>query len=258
MSQSSLNWVEKIWYGKSPLYLLLLPLSWIYAFVIMLRRYLYSIRILKIRVMSVPVIIVGNITVGGTGKTPMTIWLAQQLQEEGYAPGIITRGYRGNVGSSPVVATRDSDVAIVGDEAVVLARRCTCPVLVHPDRVAAATKAVELGVNIVISDDGLQHYRLGRDFEIAVIDGARGFGNGHLLPAGPLREPETRLASVEEILIQVETLQDAQFLARSTDPEPRFFALSASAISRLGGDDVFVLNANGCRKSPRGWFGLYE
>jgi len=238
MSKSSYNRVEKIWYGDSPLALLLLPLSWIFALLTVLRRYLYRTGILKVHVLSVPVIVIGNISVGGTGKTPVTIWLAEKLLQEGYSPGIITRGYRGSVGSIPVVATSDSETALVGDEAVLMARRCACPIVVNADRVAAARKAIELGIDIIISDDGLQHYRLGRDFEIAVIDGARGFGNGHLLPAGPLRETEPRLASVEAILVQHETASAEKFLVRSTDPKPRNFELRTSSISRLDDSEV--------------------
>jgi tetraacyldisaccharide 4'-kinase len=176
--------------------------------------------------------------VGGTGKTPLTIWLANELMAQGYVPGIVTRGYRGNVGRRPVVATAASDPQIVGDEAILLARRCQCPVVVHPDRVAAAEKAVALGVNIIIADDGLQHLRLARDFEIVVIDGARGTGNGHLLPAGPLREPVSRLRAADAIMIQgVASAGTMRFAGDHAHP-PRFFSLRAEVASRLDNSDV--------------------
>jgi len=115
MSDRSENLVQKIWYGESSLYWLLLPLSWIYAAVVAGRKYLYSAGLISSETMSVPVIIVGNMTVGGTGKTPLTIWLVTQLKTKGFQPGIVSRGYRGKVGSIPVMATRESDPDIVGD-----------------------------------------------------------------------------------------------------------------------------------------------
>jgi tetraacyldisaccharide 4'-kinase len=238
MSQNKSSWVGKIWYGRSLIFWLLLPLSWIYAFLIYLRRQLYKSGLLRVHVVSVPVIVVGNITVGGTGKTPLTIWLAEQLKSRGYSPGIVTRGYRGTVGSNPVEATADSEPQVVGDEAILLAKRSECPVVVHPNRVAAAELIAELGANVVIADDGLQHYRLARDFEIVVIDGERGFGNGRLLPAGPMREPETRLGSVEEILVQRDPNNTDNIFARESDPQPRYFELQATALSRLDGSDI--------------------
>jgi tetraacyldisaccharide 4'-kinase len=132
-----------------------------------------------------------------------------------------------------VVATPSSDSEIVGDEAVLLARRCAGPVVVHPDRVAAAEKAIELGANIIIADDGLQHLRLGRDFEIAVIDGVRHFGNGHLLPAGPLREPVSRLLNVDEILVQGSAARVNKEISRRIDRTLRDFTLLATAARRL-------------------------
>ena len=157
MRQGSDNWVDRIWYGGSRLSLLLLPLSVIYALLIRVRSVLYAKHILRTIVMPMPVIVVGNITVGGTGKTPLTIWLAQNLRSRGYAVGIVTRGYRGKVGPVPVIATGDSDAAIVGDEAVLLARKSACPVAVHPDRVAAVRKLQSLDVDIVVSDLSLIH-----------------------------------------------------------------------------------------------------
>ena len=204
MSVRGENWVNRVWYGNSRWYLLFLPLSWIYQGVTSFRRMLYRLGILPSHGIGVPVIVIGNITVGGTGKTPLTIYLAQELRQCGFSPGIVSRGYRGNVGSSPVAATVDSDPAIVGDEAILIAKRSACPVVVHPDRVAAALVLKEQGVNVIIADDGLQHYRLARDVEIVVVDGARMWGNRKFLPAGPLREPVVRLSQVHHVLVQAD------------------------------------------------------
>lgn len=140
--------------------------------------------------MGVPVIVVGNITAGGTGKTPLIAWLAARLREQGYRPGIIARGYGGRARHWPQQVRPDSDPRTVGDEPVLLARRTGCPMAVGPDRVAAARALLQHSdCDILISDDGLQHYALARDIEIAVVDGDRRYGNGLCLPAGPLREP---------------------------------------------------------------------
>lgn len=238
MKRSADSWAQNIWYGGSSLRWLLLPLSWIYSAVITCRRFLYAAGLLRSAKVTVPVIVVGNITAGGTGKTPLTIWLAQQLSGRGYRPGIICRGYRGMVGPNPVAATSESDPAVVGDEAVMIANRSECPVIVHPDRVAAAKLAIELGANVIVSDDGLQHYRLGRDFEIAVVDGTRGFGNRQLLPAGPLREPVSRLNTIDQVLVQLEAEGSQNLLHRPSDRPPVEFRLAASAICRLDDSDI--------------------
>jgi tetraacyldisaccharide 4'-kinase len=146
------------------------------------------------------VIVVGNLTVGGSGKTPLVMWIAEHLHAMGFSPAIVSRGYGGSA-EAPREATIASDPLEVGDEPMLLARRSGCPVWVGPDRVAviAALRAQHPDCNVLILDDGLQHYRLARDIEIAVVDG-RGFGNGLLLPAGPLREPPSRLRSVHAVI----------------------------------------------------------
>lgn len=149
-----------------------------------------------------PLVVIGNITVGGTGKTPITGWLAEQLMGAGRKPAVVSRGYGGRRQAAPVRVTAESDPAEVGDEPVMLALQAGCPVWVCADRADAARRAVEQGADLVLSDDGLQHYRMARDLEICVIDGDRGLGNGRLLPAGPLREPARRLKEVDEVLIQ--------------------------------------------------------
>jgi tetraacyldisaccharide 4'-kinase len=150
----------------------------------------------------VPVIVVGNVSVGGTGKTPFVIWLAEELKQRGRRVGIVTRGYRGKGTEWPRTVAPDSDPEEVGDEPVLLASRTGCPVVAGPDRVACVEALLKKArVDVVLSDDGLQHYRLGRSFEIAVVDGARGMGNGLCLPAGPLREPVSRLREVDAIVV---------------------------------------------------------
>ena len=201
---------EAVWYGSTPLAralsLLLAPLGWLYCTVASLRALAYRHGWLRAEGAGVPVIVVGNLTVGGTGKTPLVLWLVGHLRRRGLRPGVASRGYGGTAGEEgPVLvpaagkATRSSgpfggaDPARFGDEPALLAARCGCPVMVGRDRVAAARALVERhGCDVVVTDDGLQHYRLRRDLEILVIDGARGYGNGRCLPAGPLREPRGR------------------------------------------------------------------
>lgn len=194
--------INEVWYGESFAFVVLLPFTAVFAVAAAIRRFLYRQNILRSHKIPVPVVVVGNIAVGGAGKTPITLWLVDVFKSKGKNPAIISRGYGGKQMSSTILVTADSDPGLVGDEPVLLARRSGCPVFVDPNRVNAALSAVHAGADIIISDDGLQHYRLQRDVEIAVVDGARGFGNGHLLPAGPLREPVSRLDSVDRILIQ--------------------------------------------------------
>ncbi|MDH4133446.1 MAG: tetraacyldisaccharide 4'-kinase [Gammaproteobacteria bacterium] len=193
--------VERHWNRITPVSLALLPLSLLFCLLVLLRRIAYRLELLHSARLARPVIVVGNITVGGTGKTPLTIWLASFLREQGYRPGIVTRGYRGKSDSWPIAVTASTSPDIAGDEAVLLARRTRCPVLAGPDRVESCRHLIGLGCDVIISDDGLQHYRLRRDIEIAVIDGVRRLGNGLCLPGGPLREPASRLQSVDLAII---------------------------------------------------------
>ena len=193
-----MKWLTDSWYKPRAIRFLLLPFSLLYQLVIALRRLAYQCDLLKQHQLSVPVIIVGNITVGGTGKTPTVIWLAAQLKQAGYKPGIISRGYGGHADSYPQAVRHNSDPLIVGDEPVIISQQTNCPMAVSPKRVEAAQYLIkEHHCDVIISDDGLQHYALARDIEIAVVDGFRGFGNHYCLPAGPLREPINRLRSVD-------------------------------------------------------------
>lgn len=194
--------LDELWYASSFTSLLLAPLGWLFCFLATLRRMAYRLGLLTIQRMPVPVIVVGNITVGGTGKTPLVAWLARFLKQVGYTPGIVSRGYGGRNENRVQTVGSDSDPAMAGDEAILLARRSGCRVVVGADRVAAARALLEQGYcDVIISDDGLQHFRLGRDVEIAVIDGVRRLGNRRCLPAGPLREPVRRLRHVDIVVV---------------------------------------------------------
>lgn len=193
--------LDQYWYSKNLVATSLVPLSWVFRGIAATRRWLFSMGILSRQRLPVPVIVVGNITVGGTGKTPLVIWLANFLREQGYRPGIISRGYGGQARNWPQQVRTDSDPKAIGDEAIVIARRAGCPMAVGPDRVATARSLLSHhDIDILISDDGMQHYKLARDMEVAVIDGVRRLGNGYFLPAGPLREGRERLQSVDLII----------------------------------------------------------
>jgi tetraacyldisaccharide 4'-kinase len=225
-----------IWFCPGPPALILRPLAALFGFLSSLRRVLYRHRILPVRHPGVPVVIVGNIAVGGSGKTPFTIWLARALAARGIRCGIVTRGYGGHSRLWPQDVTPQSSAASVGDEALLLARETGCPVIAAPDRAAAATRLREHNdVQLILSDDGLQHYALGRDFEIALVDGARGLGNGCLLPAGPLREPPRRLDEVDCVVVK---RGDGYRRADAID-----MTLELGAAQRLGSGETRALAA---------------
>jgi tetraacyldisaccharide 4'-kinase len=193
--------LTKLWYRDPAGPSLLQPLSWLYAAAIRLRRNAYTRRWLTAQHVGKPVVVVGNLTVGGTGKTPLVIWLARHLTERGLQVGIVSRGYGSEAGEAPRLVNETSNWHDVGDEPLLLYRGTRCATLIGRDRVAAARALVARGVDVVVADDGLQHLRLARDCEIVVIDGTRGFGNGRMLPAGPLREPISRVADADVIVI---------------------------------------------------------
>ena len=214
-----MNGLEKNWYCISPLHILLWPISLLFRVVSSIRRQLYAVDILHRFKLPVPVIVIGNITVGGTGKTPFTLWLAQQLLDEGLHPGIISRGYTKTKKQRPdaphCVQINDSP-DIVGDEPLLMVQRDLCPVWIGRNRVAVAQALLQAHpeCDVILSDDGLQHYRLQRDIEIAMVDGSRGFGNGLLLPAGPLREPVSRLKSIDFVVINGGKAADGEYAMR--------------------------------------------
>ncbi len=187
--------IQRSWYRSfSIVTLLLLPLSVLFCALVSVRRVLYRAGIFSQTKLPVPVIVVGNISVGGTGKTPLVIAITNYLKTAGYSPGVISRGYGGQSDHWPLSVTAESSPLQAGDEAVLLAKHCNCPVSVGPNRVEAAEALLaNHDCNIVVSDDGLQHLAMQRDIEIIVIDGERRFGNGLCLPAGPLRELAERV-----------------------------------------------------------------
>jgi len=228
------KWLHRVWYEGASYYQMLLPLSGLYWLIITLRRCLYGIGILGRHRAIVPVVIVGNITAGGTGKTPVTIWLAGELQRRGFKAGIVSRGYGGSKSSTSMRVDTASDPDVVGDEPVLLARKTGCTVVVDSNRARAAQMLVDDGVNVIIADDGLQHYRLERTYEICVIDGARGLGNRFLLPAGPLRETIDRLSEVDQVLINGHRGDNAAELT-AVEQNAIEFELVAREVTRLNG-----------------------
>lgn len=260
-----MNWLVNSWYQPSPIRWLLAPLSGLYRIIIAFRRYMYRHGVLKSTSLTVPVIIVGNISVGGTGKTPVVIWLAKQLQQAGYHPGIISRGYGGKLPQQAKVVTKDSLASHVGDEPIIIFRQTTCPMVVGANRVAAGQKLLDsYDCDVIISDDGLQHYALERDIEIVVIDGKRKFGNQYCLPAGPLREPLSRLKNVS-ILIHngsdsdvAHNMQLIQSMAVNlvdstiTRPIENFKTTEVHAVAGIGNPTRFFdqLTAKGLKLTP--------
>ena len=188
-------------YGPAWRSLPLWPLALLYRAILALRSLGYRSGLLRVEHAGVPVIVVGNLTVGGTGKTPVAAWLARQLEARGRRVGVVLRGHGGSHRGAPMVVTPADDPRVTGDEALVHARRGVHTVVIGADRVAAARLAAEHGAEVVVCDDGLQHVRLAREYEVAVVDGARGLGNRWLLPAGPLREPARELESVHAVVV---------------------------------------------------------
>lgn len=193
--------IERHWQSRTLLSNFLAPWGMLFCAVTSLRRMAYQRGRLQVHALAIPVVVVGNLTVGGTGKTPLVIWLCELLRRNGYRPGVVSRGYGGQSRSWPRDVKATSDPVKVGDEPVMIAEATGCPVFAGPDRVVAArAMIVKHRPNIIVSDDGLQHYQLARDIEICVVDGDRRFGNGRCLPAGPLREPVSRLKHVDFIV----------------------------------------------------------
>jgi len=224
--------LPELWYREPARPSLLQPLSWLYGVLLALRRRAYASGWLATERAARPVVVVGNLTVGGTGKTPLAVWLARELSARGLTVGILSRGY-GRRGGEPREVLAVSDWREVGDEPLLLARRSACPTLVAADRVAGARALAARGVDVIVADDGLQHLRLGRDCSILVIDGARGFGNARLLPAGPLREPLAALAAADLVVVNGEPTHPS--LARLPRGELLAMHLLADQARRLDG-----------------------
>lgn len=215
------NPLSQAWYSGSFWPKLMSPIAALYCQLAVMRR-----RRLQANEWQppVPVVVVGNINVGGTGKSPLVIWIAEQLKSRGYRPGIVSRGYGGSARSYPMDVTPMTDPRASGDEAVMIARRTDCPVVVDPNRVDAVKHLLgRYECDVVITDDGLQHYALGRDVEIVVLDGERGLGNGLCLPAGPLREPPSRLQEVDFVFVNGDKKPKLPVKSRKMKLEPTAF-----------------------------------
>ncbi|MDX5626569.1 MULTISPECIES: tetraacyldisaccharide 4'-kinase [unclassified Brenneria] len=220
--------IERIWSGRSPLYRLLIPLSLLYGLITFVIRQSYRRGWRKSWRAPVPVIVVGNLTAGGNGKTPLVIWLVEQLQRRGYRVGVVSRGYGGKADRYPLLVADDVTTAQAGDEPVLIYQRTGAPVAVAPvRRLAVEALLARYPLDAVITDDGLQHYALARDIELVVVDGIRRFGNGWWLPAGPMRERESRLASVDAVIVNGGTARGGEIAMRLT---------SGMAINLLSGE----------------------
>jgi tetraacyldisaccharide 4'-kinase len=219
------------WYQKSTWLLLLVPLSWLFRAISRLRRIVLQWRF-QGQSYAMPVVVIGNISLGGSGKTPLIIALAKALSERGYSVGVVSRGYGGASAQYPLVVRPDTPVSQSGDEPLLVAKKLGCPVVVDPNRGRAVEKLVEsFSCDLILSDDGLQHYRLHRDVEIAVVDGRRRFGNGYTLPAGPLRESPRRLKEVDFII------QNGG-IVEPDDPGTYIVQLETSGLRRFGSSEL--------------------
>ncbi|MEM7082737.1 MAG: tetraacyldisaccharide 4'-kinase [Pseudomonadota bacterium] len=206
------RWLHAVWYNNAPSGHLLRPLSWLYGFIIRLRRRVYRWSMKSRYRAGVPVVVVGNLTVGGAGKTPFVVWLVKQCQRQGIQPGVATRGY-GARDETPRLLAAGDNATSAGDEAMLLSRAVAAPIALAPRRADAVAILEAQGVELVVCDDGLQHYGLDRDLEICIVDVERRFGNKRLLPAGPLREPLSRLDEVDEVVWHRQSLQDGEGMA---------------------------------------------
>ena len=244
--------LDQYWYESSFIPWLLLPLSWLYCLIAIIRRKLYRLNILKSYRSQIPVIVIGNIVAGGSGKTPLLLSLCDYIEQKGFRPGVVSRGYGGSVNG--VKQVQENDLAAeIGDEPLMIFQRTGLPVVVGADRVAAVNYLLENNdCDVVLSDDGLQHYRMQRELEIAVVDSERGFGNGFCLPAGPLRERKSRLQEVDIIVsngFNTRSVDDCSYslqivsLNRLSDDESSdlssFLHKSVHAVAGIGNPDRF-------------------
>lgn len=201
--------IENFWYSEKPIKWLLFPFSLLIKIIALTKRFLYFIPIFKVYKNPLPVIVVGNITVGGTGKTPFITYLVQAFQTKGLTVGIVSRGYQSKLKNYPHILTQSDSVIDVGDEAYMLYSNLKVPMAIGPNRAEAVSAlSSKYKLDLVISDDGLQHYSMARDFEILMVDSTRFFGNGLMLPFGPLREPISRISSVDYIVQNGESKTD--------------------------------------------------
>ena len=251
------DWLERRWYTPGPPPVFLEPLSALFGAIARHRRQWLQAQAVPL---DLPVIVVGNLAVGGTGKTPFVIWLVERLREWGFQPGVISRGYGGEAPRYPWRVTVRTPVQESGDEPLLIATRTAAPVMVGADRVAAARALIEqAGVDVIVSDDGLQHYALARSLEICVVDGTRGLGNGALLPAGPLREPPKRLKEIPLVVVNGGGFEQAprdarvEMLLRATEAVPLTGGGAPLNLDRLSGERVHAVAGIG---NPQRFFDM--
>ena len=257
---STESWLQGVWYGaKAPLWLK--PFSALFGAVSGVRRWGYRTGWLAAQKLDRPVVVVGNITVGGTGKTPLVMWLCEALAQRGFKPGVVSRGYGGQVRGARLVQLTD-EASLVGDEPLLMAQRLKVPVAVGRERPRAAQLLIDAGCRVIVSDDGLQHFALPRDCEIVVIDGTRQLGNRTLLPAGPLREPATRLRSVNAVVSNGESpalidLAVPQFTMRLAGEGAHSLAgLAGRPLASFAGEPVHALAGIGHPERFFAWLRL--
>jgi len=258
MRKLASRWLEEIWYRDHFVGTWLMPFSMLFMDAVKFRRWLYKKNYKPTTKLAVPVIIVGNITVGGTGKTPLVIYLVKQLQAAGFKPAVISRGY-GRKDDAPEIVTAKSEAGLVGDEPLLIAQQTNVPVVVGANRVAAGQLLLDSeNCDVIIADDGLQHYALQRDIEIVVIDGERRFGNNFCLPSGPLREPQERIREADFIICNdgddleddeiLMTLQGAEAINLFTEerkPLDDFKTLNCTAFAGIGNPQRFFNHLQG-------------
>ena len=248
--------LDHYWYSQNPVAWSMLPFSWLFCIVALMRRLSYVKGWLRARRVELPVVIVGNISVGGTGKTPLIIGLCNYLVQQGFSPGVVSRGYGASFSGEHSVAAND-DAAVCGDEPLLVKHRTGCPVVVGKDRVAAARKLIaENDCDVVLSDDGMQHYRLHRDVELAVVDADRKFGNGFCLPAGPLRETESRLGAVDMVVLHgaaegqyrfsLEFKDAVNLVTAERKPLDSFYEVTVHAVAGIGYPKRFFNQLRSC------------
>ncbi len=244
----SQQFLENLWYRNKPWWLwLFLPLHGLLYLLVWFRKQFYRWGLFSSTDLKVPVVIIGNINVGGTGKTPFAIYLLNMLKAQGYKPGLVTRGYGGDTDLHPLVVDESSEARFVGDEPLLIFRQTKATIIVDYNRARGANKLVdEYNCDLIICDDGLQHYALQRDLEVLIVDGVRGFGNGFLMPFGPLREPIRRANSCDICIVNGDTMQLRPQAVRRLNTESIVDSveLPLTAIAAIGNPQRFFDTLN--------------
>ncbi len=242
----SQQFFESLWYRKTVWWLWLFwPFHLLLRIIVWLRRFFYRIGLFKSTKLKTPVIVIGNITVGGTGKTPLAIYLLELLKSQGYKPGLISRGYGGKSEHYPLTVAESTPASESGDEPFLIRRRTQVPVVVDPIRARGAQQLEAQGCNIIICDDGLQHYALRRDIEIVVIDANRKLGNGWLMPFGPLREPKSRLKQADHIIVNGKDMVLEPAPIQAINHHQSEFKAPFTAVAAIGNPERFYNTLEG-------------